>query len=94
MAIGSSFLTALNSGDETPGAVSYTNIVTSWDEVVLPYTSGNPSGAPNITLQSKCLFDTSDHIWIPMDGPAIRIVLNALGRPGPADPAFRPSCRA
>ena len=73
---------------------SYTNIVTSHDEVVLPYTSGYLTGRPltNIRLQDKCPFDVSDHLLIPSSGPAIRLVLNALGRPGPADPAYRPSC--
>ena len=91
---GSPFLQHLNAGDETPGAVSYTNIVTRYDEVVLPYTSGYLSGpsTTNIRLQDKCPFDVSDHLLIPSSGPAIRLVLNALGRPGPADPAYRPSC--
>ncbi len=89
---GSAFLRQLNAGDETPGAVSYTNIVTRYDEVVLPYTSGNLAGATNITLQAKCPFALSGHVLIPMDGPAIRLVLNALGRPGPASPSYQPSC--
>ena len=29
---------------------------------------------------------------IPTDPVAIQLVLNALGRKGPADPAFRPAC--
>ncbi len=91
---GSAFLRRLNAGDETPGAVSYTNIVTRYDEVVLPYTSGYLSGpnTTNIRLQAKCPFDLAGHLLIPMDGPAIRLVLNALGRPGPASPTYRPSC--
>jgi triacylglycerol lipase len=91
---GSDFLRKLNAGDETPGNVSYTNIVTRNDEVVLPYTSGYLTGdrTTNIRLQSKCPFDLSGHLLIPMDGPAIRMVLNALGRPGPASPTYQPSC--
>ena len=91
---GSAFLHHLNAGDETPGDVSYTNIVTTHDEVVLPYTSGYLTGdhVTNITLQARCPFDLSDHLLIPSSGPAIRLVLNALGRPGPADPSYRPSC--
>lgn len=91
---GSAFLRQLNAGDETPGPVSYTNIVTRNDEVVLPYTSGYLTGdrTTNIRLQSKCPFDLSGHLLIPMDGPAIRLVLNALGRPGPASPTYQPSC--
>ncbi len=92
---GSAFLRRLNAGDETPGPVSYTNIVTRYDEVVLPYTSGYLRGAntTNVRLQDKCRFDLSGHLLIPLDGPAIRIVLNALGRSGPARAGYRPSCR-
>ena len=36
---GSPFLTALNSPDETPGDVDYTQVETRYDEVVVPYTS-------------------------------------------------------
>ena len=91
---GSAFLRRLNSGDETPGPVSYTNIVTRYDEVVLPYTSGYLSGpnTTNVKLQDKCRLDLAGHLLIPLDGPAIRLVLNALGRRGPASPTFRPSC--
>ncbi len=91
---GSAFLRRLNAGDETPGAVSYTNIVTRYDEVVLPYTSGYLTGAntTNVRIQDRCRFDVSGHLLLPSDGPAIRLVLNALGRRGPADPAYRPSC--
>ncbi len=91
---GSPFLQNLNGGDETPGPVSYTNVVTQYDEVVLPYTSGYLAGpnTTNIRLQAKCRFDISGHLLIPRDGPAIRLALNALGRPGPASPTYQPSC--
>ncbi len=91
---GSEFLRNLNAGDETPVPVSYTNVVTRYDTVVLPYISGYLTGdnTTNVTLQQKCPFDATGHVLIPTDGPAIRLVLNALGRPGPADPAYRPSC--
>ncbi len=91
---GSAFLTHLNAGDETPGAVSYTNIVTRYDEVVLPHTSGFLAGpnTTNIRLQDKCRFDLSGHLLIPSSGPAIRLTLNALGRVGPASPSYQPSC--
>ena len=93
-ATGSAFIRNLNSGDETPGATSYTNIVTRYDEVVIPYTSGNLSGpnTTNVTLQAKCPADTSDHLRTPYSLPAIQITLNALGRSGPADPAYQPAC--
>ena len=93
---GSPFLTNLNAGDETPGAVSYTQIETRYDEVVTPYTSGflaaDGNAVTNMTLQDKCPNDTSEHLRTPYDVAAIQITVNALGRSGPADPAFQPAC--
>ena len=92
---GSAFLTDLNAGDETPGDVSYTQVVTRYDEVVVPYTSGflaPGANVTNVTLQDVCANDTSEHLRIAYDPPAIAIARNALGRSGPADPAFRPRC--
>jgi triacylglycerol esterase/lipase EstA (alpha/beta hydrolase family) len=95
-AAGSSFITQLNAGDETPGSVDYTNIATRYDEVLTPYTSAFLSAdgnqVTNVTLQDDCPSDTSDHLRTPYDPPAIQITLNALGRSGPADPSFRPAC--
>ena len=89
---GSDFLAALNQGDETPAPVSWTTVVTRLDEVVLPYGSGFLDGATNVTLQRVCPLHLPGHLLLPSDGAAIRITLDALGRPGPADPGFRPSC--
>ena len=44
----SPFLAALNAGDETPGEVSHTNVVTRHDLVVNPYRSTSP-----ITCRSR-----------------------------------------
>ena len=93
---GSPFLTALNSGDESPGAVSYTQIETRYDEVVTPYTSAflaPDAGVTNVLLQDKCPPDVSDHLGIGHDPIALAWVEDALGRPGPADPAFDPGCQ-
>ena len=49
---GSEFLRNLNADDETPGPVSYTNIVTRYDEVVLPYTSGYLAGDNNTNIEA------------------------------------------
>src|SRR4051812_41645256 len=92
---GSPFLTNLNAGDETPGDVSYTQIETRYDEVVTPYTSAFLAPGPrtaNILLQDACPAEVIDHHEMPNDGLAIRWALQALGRPGPADPAHPPSC--
>ncbi|MGY2702130.1 esterase/lipase family protein [Nocardioides sp. HB32] len=94
-AAGSPFLTKLNAGDETPGDVSYTQISTTYDEVVVPYTSAFLAAGPrttNVTIQDSCPDDSAEHVFIPMSRTAIQWVLNALERPGPADPAFTPAC--
>lgn len=92
---GSAFLQDLNAGDETPGRVSYTVVQTRYDEVVTPYTSAFLAGGDNtanILLQDACPAEVIDHHEMPNDPLALRWVLQALGRPGPADPQDPPSC--
>jgi triacylglycerol esterase/lipase EstA (alpha/beta hydrolase family) len=92
---GSPFLAQLNAGDETPGGVSYTVVETRYDEVVVPYTSAFLAGGANtanILLQDACPAEVIDHHEIPNSQLALRWTLQALGRPGPADPADPPSC--
>jgi triacylglycerol lipase len=89
---GSPFITALNAGDETPGDVSYTQIETNHDEVVTPYTSAFLDSGTNVLLQDTCPNDLVEHLSIIVDPVALQWVENALGRPGPADPAFVPRC--
>jgi triacylglycerol lipase len=92
---GSPFLAQLNAGDETPGGVSYTVIETRYDEVVIPYTSAFLAGGANtanILLQDACSAELIDHHEIPNSALALRWTLQALGRPGPADPADPPNC--
>src|SRR3954470_5660357 len=94
-AAGSPFLTALNAGDESPGAVSYTQVETRYDEVVTPYTSAflaPDAGVTNVTLQDACPVDVSEHVGIGHDPIALRWIEDALAHPGPADPAFDPGC--
>jgi triacylglycerol esterase/lipase EstA (alpha/beta hydrolase family) len=75
---GSPFMQKLNAGGDTDPGVNYTVIETKYDEVVTPYTSAFLSGANNITLQSQCALDGSDHLATPFDHIALRDVLNAL----------------
>jgi triacylglycerol lipase len=92
---GSAFLRNLNAGDETPGAVSYTQVVTRYDEVVIPHTSGflaPGANTTNVRLQDRCPADFTEHLGIIYDPVAFQWVSNALARRGPADPAFRPVC--
>ncbi|MFJ8111417.1 esterase/lipase family protein [Streptomyces sp. NPDC096132] len=48
MVTGSSFLTALNSGDETPGSVSYATYWSNCDAAIDPDSSALLSGATNV----------------------------------------------
>ena len=92
---GSPFLTRLNKGDETPGRVSYTQITTRYDQVVLPHTSGYLAEGPrttNLTLQDLCPLAIPEHITIPYATPTIDIVLDALTRRGPARADVTPRC--
>jgi triacylglycerol esterase/lipase EstA (alpha/beta hydrolase family) len=94
-ASGSEFLTALNTPDETPGDVDYTQVVTERDEVVVPYTSGFLAADPrsvDITLQDRCPAEATEHLLIPTSRQAIAWVLDAFGREGPADPTAPIGC--
>jgi triacylglycerol lipase len=55
----SSFLKALNSGDETPGAVNYGTFWSPCDEVINPDSSVALSGASN--TQTACMSHSSLH---------------------------------
>ncbi|MFD7077765.1 esterase/lipase family protein [Nocardioides sp. NPDC059952] len=88
-AAGSPFLAELNAGDETPGDVSYTQIISATDEVVVPSTSGFLAEGPNTTnvrIQDACALDLSEHLLIPMSASAIALTLDALTHEGPASP--------
>jgi triacylglycerol lipase len=92
---GSRFLRRLNAGDQTPGPVSYTVVETRNDEVVTPYTSAFLPAGPrttNVLLQDDCPLDAVEHLGIIYDPVALRWIENALGRAGPADRGFKPTC--
>ena len=88
---GSEFFTKLRSGGTpaVPG-ITYTNIVTKYDELVVPYTSGIEPGMSNHVVQKYCVLDLGEHFAIASDPVAAQLVLNALD---PAN-AKRPPCRA
>ena len=63
-----------------PG-VTYTTIMTRYDELVTPYTSGRLPAAPNVTnivVQNQCPIDFAEHIAVAFDPTVGRDVLNAL----------------
>lgn len=75
----SDFYAELNSGNGIlqPG-VTYTSIVTKYDELVIPYTSGIYPGVTNIVLQDVCPTDFSEHFQIVSSRTTAQIVLNTL----------------
>jgi triacylglycerol lipase len=93
---GSSFLTRLNAGEETPAPVNYTVIETAYDQVLIPYSSaflnGPAARVTDIRLQDQCPNDYFGHVGITADPVALQWVQNALTQNGPADSAFVPSC--
>jgi triacylglycerol esterase/lipase EstA (alpha/beta hydrolase family) len=86
---GSAFLSKLNAGGDTVSGVKYTVIVTKYDEIVTPYTSGYLSGSnvTNLLLQDSCSLDLSEHATIGLtDVIAFHLAANALD-PAQATPA-------
>jgi triacylglycerol esterase/lipase EstA (alpha/beta hydrolase family) len=83
MATGSSFLADLNAGDDTVGNVRYTNLYTSFDEVVFPVTNATMNdGATNVRIQSQCWARVVGHLGLITDGTVYSGVSDALaGRP-------------
>lgn len=85
---GSDYYAAL--GDPVVAGVGYTNIVTRYDELAVPYTSGIEPGMHNITLQDQCPLDLAEHLAILSDPVAAADILNALDpahpRPVPCVP--------
>ncbi|MGO4257669.1 esterase/lipase family protein [Marmoricola sp. RAF53] len=92
----SAFVAALNSGAETFAGVSYTEIYTRTDEVVLPSTGAKPSSAlttgagriTNVATQSVCPLDLDEHLTVgTIDPVTYALAQDALNHDGPADPA-------
>jgi triacylglycerol lipase len=75
---GSAFNTALNRDGVAARGVTYTTIMTKYDELVRPYTSGYLAGATNFVLQDQCPLDFSEHLAVAFDPTAAQDILNAL----------------
>ncbi len=88
---GSAFLDRLNADGVAAAGVRYTNIVTRFDELVVPFTSGliDSPGVTNHVLQDLCALDLADHVAVAFDPVAADLVLAALD-PTPMAP---PGCR-
>ncbi|MCF2533631.1 esterase/lipase family protein [Yinghuangia soli] len=90
MSVGSNFLAALNSGDETPGSVSYTSIYTRDDVVVTPFWTAAMDGARNITVQDLCGVRAVTHVGLLYDSVTYELAVDALTHSGTADPGRLP----
>jgi triacylglycerol lipase len=74
----SRFMRKMRRGGVAVSGVEYTNIVTRYDELVIPYTSGIQKGMRNIVLQKGCETDLSEHFQIVSDRRVSVMVLNEL----------------
>lgn len=90
----SPFMTKLRDGGIYLPNITYTNISTRYDELVVPYTSGQqPGGANvhNIVVQDGCPVDYTEHAGLAGSRRGAYFVLNALDpahpRPVPCDRA-------
>jgi hypothetical protein len=93
---GARFLAALNSYQETFPGISYTDVYTLTDEVVVPNFGpaassslhGGGGAITNVPIQQVCPTDATEHIGIGIyDNTAYQLALDALSHPGPANPA-------
>ena len=92
---GSNFVDALNSRAETFRGISYTNVYTRLDAVVVPNADDSGSSSlhtgegriENVAVQEVCPGHLSDHLWIGTGDPvAWELFLDAVGHRGPGDP--------
>jgi len=65
-------------GDGVPG-VRFTTVMTKYDELVVPYTSGHlDSAVDNVVLQDVCPGNLAEHAMVAFDPVAAQITFNAL----------------
>lgn len=84
----SRFLDAINSLDETPGDVDYTNVYTLFDELVqpvVPVATSATTGASNVLVQDLCPGRPVHHVGMVYDAVVFAVALDALVHDGAAD---------
>ncbi|SFW92331.1 esterase/lipase family protein [Amycolatopsis australiensis] len=84
----SAFLDDLARGGVHVPGPAYTSIVSKYDEVVTPYTSGilNEPGTTDTVLQDFCPSDASGHLSQAVDPNVTGLILHAL------DASYTPAC--
>jgi triacylglycerol lipase len=77
---GSEYLNKVNAAGPAVPGVTYTEVATKYDELVVPYTSGFVSApnVKNILLQDVCATDYSEHLAVAYSPVVGQLVLNAL----------------
>jgi triacylglycerol lipase len=92
MSTSSPLIAKMRAGGVAVAGIRYVNIMTRYDQLVLPYTSGREAGMTNIVLQDRCPLDFTEHFQIAADKNATVHVLNALDpahpRPVPCAPVL------
>jgi pimeloyl-ACP methyl ester carboxylesterase len=99
-AAGSKFIAALDSGAETFGGISYTEVFSHDDEEVNPNKDDNDSATDlfggggmitDVSVQDVCPGDVVEHLGIGTYDPvAFALAMDALSHPGPAIPTDIP----
>ena len=76
---GSAFLADLNADDDTFGPVTYTNIVSKLDFIVVPYQNAfQHHGATNVAVQDQCPLRLVEHFTLVVDGTVYSGIVDAL----------------
>ncbi|MET7771538.1 alpha/beta fold hydrolase [Nocardia sp. NPDC005366] len=88
LSYGAPFLRTLNADPAIAPDIRFTMIVSRYDEIATPYTTGLLDGpnVHNIVLQDLCATDYTEHYELTADPVAVRAVLDAL-EPARAEPA-------
>jgi Putative serine esterase (DUF676) len=90
------FIKALNSYQETFPGISYTEVYTHTDEVVVPNLNSSGSSSlhggggaiSNVAVQDLCPLDVNDHLLVGTADPvAYALAIDAINHPGSADPS-------
>lgn len=77
---GSRVAVDLNPDPAIAPAIRFTTVVSRYDEIATPWTTGLLDGpnVDNVVLQDLCATDYTEHFELPADPVAVRVVLNAL----------------
>lgn len=92
---GSEYMQQVSEGGKGVPGVRFTTVMTKYDELVVPYTSGHlETAVDNFVLQDVCAGDLAEHAMVAFDPVAAQITFNALdpanARPVECLPLFSP----